>query len=162
MSYSFAKMLDDLTSGYGIPFSGRELIELQRRDPTNIDWDSVERASAVSDGDYLRALPYGEFLKTSYWRSVRLAVFRKRGLVCGTCGVKRGRVDVHHRTYKNHGHELLHLDDLIVLCRACHMGAHSQALCMNCLCPRGRGLVISPGGRIITCPECSAAEPVAL
>ncbi len=137
-----------LTEGYDIPLSAKELAE-------QAGGSCQEYGGDVREVDRLRALPYKEFLETDYWRSVRLAMFHRHGRSCGLCGVKKGRVDIHHRTYKHHGEELRNLGDLIILCRTCHESAHSPALCMNCLCPRGKGLVLSVSGKILACPECS-------
>jgi len=75
------------------------------------------------DAEHLRKLPYTEFLKTDYWRGVSKLVRVRDGDRCRVCnsGV---RVEVHHRTYANHGNEHLNLGDLTSLCRACHERHH--------------------------------------
>lgn len=45
----------------------------------------------------------------------------KRKFRCQVCNLS-GRLNVHHRSYENHGYENLHLEDLVVLCE----GRHSQ------------------------------------
>lgn len=72
----------------------------------------------------LRSMPYEQFVYTDYWRIVRDMVLWKNK-VCAECG--GGRIfQVHHKTYKHHGYEHLHLEDLIVLCRDCHALLHSK------------------------------------
>lgn len=70
----------------------------------------------------LQALPYPEFLRTPYWRIItaHLRASRRR---CNRCQATRG-LNVHHRTYRNHGREHAHLTDLEVLCRDCHAHEH--------------------------------------
>lgn len=155
MRYPFLHMLEDLTNGYDVPLSPKELREQAARQYYTI---GNGQQKFEQGKEYLCALPYREFLKTEYWRSVKLAVYRIRGRACGKCGKNRGTIDVHHKSYAHHGEELTHLDDLILLCRKCHGLAHSEALCMLCLCPRGKGLILSEGGKIQPCPKCSISE----
>ena len=70
------------------------------------------------------ALPYKEFLDTCYWEIVRKYVLEQRRFRCELCGEGNRILHVHHKTYKNHGAEHLHLDDLIVLCKTCHSKHH--------------------------------------
>lgn len=152
MSYSFLRMLEDLTAGYDIPLRGREISERRRSQYYVV---GIEAPKPEHDAKYLKALPYREFLKTDYWRSVKITVYTRRGRACSKCNAKHGIVDLHHRSYAHHGEELKYLDDLIVLCRKCHKYAHTEAICMNCLCQRGKGLVITARGDIRPCPDCS-------
>lgn len=76
-------------------------------------------------------LPYDEFLDSPYW--IWLSLWMK-GLVeyyCEGCERKfpsEKGLDVHHKTYTHRGFEFPdHLDDLIVLCRACHRRRHFPA-----------------------------------
>ncbi len=74
---------------------------------------------------YLRSLPYERFLDTRYWYAVRRQAMSRSGGRCEPCG--RKSEEVHHRTYRNHGVEHLHLDDLVVLCSSCHQLIHEAA-----------------------------------
>ena len=68
---------------------------------------------------------YLEFLKSDYWKEVRELILKRDDRKCIHCsGTKI--LQVHHKTYKNHGEEHLHLDDLITLCRACHKKIHKR------------------------------------
>jgi hypothetical protein len=69
----------------------------------------------------LRALPYVDYLQTSWWRGLRNQALREADYRCRECGTKRD-LEVHHLTYERLGDELL--DDLEVLCRGCHLGEH--------------------------------------
>lgn len=67
-------------------------------------------------------IPYSEFLNSAYWRSIASHLKDTAGK-CELCGMT-ARLVVHHKTYRHHGDELNHLDDLIVLCRECHEKEH--------------------------------------
>jgi hypothetical protein len=71
----------------------------------------------------LKAMPYSEFLRTDYWHAVKAHV-----LIVESCSMCAGhlKLNVHHRTYKHHGREHLHLEDLIVLCENCHAKFHDK------------------------------------
>lgn len=67
---------------------------------------------------------YKLFLKSKYWQYVRNLVLIRDKKMCVYCD-KKTRLEVHHKTYKNHLKEHLHLKDLITLCRSCHELEHS-------------------------------------
>lgn len=77
----------------------------------------------VGVSEYIKQMPYKDFLLTTYWRGVSLAVRRLSGNVCSSCG-STDRLDVHHLTYKHHGDEVHHLADLSCVCRSCHNSIH--------------------------------------
>ncbi len=79
----------------------------------------------VSEIQKLQELPYREFLNTIYWSIVRNYVVYRRGYRCELCG-KNQNLNVHHKTYENHGSEHSNLDDLILLCRNCHAKFHDK------------------------------------
>lgn len=66
---------------------------------------------------------YHEYLESDHWKDLRRAVLRRAKNKCQMCGSKY-RLDVHHNSYANLGHE--HPDDLIVLCRRCHSLHHGK------------------------------------
>lgn len=71
----------------------------------------------------LRSMPYAAFLNTKYWRSVRSEKITQAEGKCEYCGCALS-LQVHHKTYENHGREHEHLDDLVVLCADCHKREH--------------------------------------
>ena len=71
----------------------------------------------------LMQLDYKDFLKTYYWKAIRLYMIHKNGGHCTFCNHET-RLNVHHRTYDHHGLELFFLDDLVVLCESCHAKEH--------------------------------------
>lgn len=73
---------------------------------------------------FIAQIPYSEFLKSAYWRSIATFLKDKAGK-CELCGAKTGLV-VHHKTYLHHGDEIHHPKDLIVLCRNCHKKEHEK------------------------------------
>lgn len=73
----------------------------------------------------LRALPYEAFLRTAFWRIITAHLKSERG-ECARCHSRHG-LQVHHKSYSNHGLEHENLDDLEVLCRYCHATEHGLA-----------------------------------
>lgn len=72
------------------------------------------------------AMPYTDFLKTPYWEGIRCYKLRRAKYSCELCSAK-AKLNVHHRTYKNHGLEhrrSIADSDLIVLCEKCHKKFH--------------------------------------
>lgn len=72
---------------------------------------------------YIRKMPYREFLKTPYWKAIANFQKYESDYCCVICGSK-DILNVHHKTYQNHGEEALHLEDLITVCRKCHKEIH--------------------------------------
>lgn len=70
-----------------------------------------------------KGLPYSKFIKSRYWKLVRMWVRKRDGYKCTTCG-SRVNLQVHHLTYKHHYREHLHLQDLTTLCRRHHEEQH--------------------------------------
>lgn len=69
-----------------------------------------------------RFLPYHEYIKSKEWRAVRKRYKdSKLPWECAVCG-DTGALDLHHRTYKNLGHE--RLMDLLPLCKLHHQAVH--------------------------------------
>ena len=73
----------------------------------------------------INSASYEYFLKTPYWKCIAEYKRYKANMKCELCNSK-GLLHVHHKTYKNHGNELFHLDDLIVLCKECHEKFHDK------------------------------------
>ena len=73
-------------------------------------------------------MDYHDFLKTPCWHGVRSYKLRNAKYCCELCG-KKGVLNVHHKTYENHGREFdrdIADSDLIVLCRECHEKFHDK------------------------------------
>jgi hypothetical protein len=71
---------------------------------------------------FLKSMPYGQYLQTDHWQSVRREALERAGHKCQLKESHGGILDVHHRTYKNRGAE--RPEDVIVLCRSCHARHH--------------------------------------
>ena len=71
----------------------------------------------------IRMLPYGIFLQTPYWKVIAENQKRCAGKKCAICGSTKN-LNLHHTTYKNHGDEICHLDDLVTVCQSCHKDIH--------------------------------------
>jgi len=66
---------------------------------------------------------YKHFLKTAYWRQICKVILKRDKYKCSKCESKR-KLQVHHKTYKNHFHEHEHTEDLTTLCEKCHSEIH--------------------------------------
>ena len=88
---------------------------------------SIRYLSAIYNKDmvikYIKKMPYKEFLKTPYWKIISEFQKYNAGYECVICGSKN-ILNVHHTTYKNHGDEITHVEDLITVCRECHKAIH--------------------------------------
>lgn len=92
------------------------------------DWETCRLCDAESYAEYtklyekeLNNMPYDEYLQTSHWHYERLGALNRAKHRCQLCNSTK-HLDVHHRTYKNRGHEKP--EDLTVLCRKCHEHFH--------------------------------------
>jgi hypothetical protein len=68
--------------------------------------------------DFLRALPYADYLLTPEWRAARKQALARAGHRCQICAEHDEGVDVYHKTTERLGEESER--DLIVLCSTCH------------------------------------------
>lgn len=75
----------------------------------------------------VRLLPYQEFLKTDFWQDIRKRKLQAANFSCEDCRHSGSQLDVHHLTYRHHGKEDKHLDELRVLCRNCHSIEHGKS-----------------------------------
>ena len=73
-----------------------------------------------SNPEYLRALPYEQYLRTAHWRELRAEVLARWQGRCENCG--EPACQVHHKTYERLGCE--RPSDLQPLCRRCHEALH--------------------------------------
>lgn len=90
---------------------------LLEKDAIGVDLDYI--ADVIKSN-----LSYTDFLKTPYWEAISYKKKQLAGFRCELCN-NNGYLNVHHRTYKYHGYELYHMDDLIVLCNDCHKKFHN-------------------------------------
>lgn len=77
---------------------------------------------------HIKTMNYYDFLKTPFWDGVRNYKLKNANYCCELCGGK-GVLNVHHKTYENHGREFdvdIADSDLIVLCRNCHEKFHDK------------------------------------
>ena len=72
--------------------------------------------------EYLRSLPYDEYLKTKHWLTLREKVHKRANGKCEYCRFGRPMYAVHHKTYARLGAELL--ADLEAVCHKCHKFRH--------------------------------------
>jgi len=74
--------------------------------------------------DYIKAMPYSIFLQTLYWKTIAEKVRIESKYKCKICN-SSNHLSVHHRTYRNHGYELDHMEDLVCICQECHSKFHN-------------------------------------
>lgn len=86
--------------------------------------DAVTRKRRIDDADPA-TLPYADFLESEYWKILSQRLKAQAGYRCQLCGwTGPTGIEVHHKTYAHRGREIAYLEDLIVLCRACHKKQH--------------------------------------
>jgi hypothetical protein len=78
------------------------------------EWESFGKVQVVD---------YADYLDSKEWADKRAYMLRTAEYRCQTCNSK-GRLEVHHRTYKRIGREVP--QDLTVLCRSCHEAVHAN------------------------------------
>lgn len=68
---------------------------------------------------------YQAYIKSPEWKAVAFKV-RERDKVCRCCGRTEDQevLTVHHSTYRNLYNEGEHLEELILLCKRCHIAIH--------------------------------------
>lgn len=80
-----------------------------------VDWDVIK--------DYIKSMDYYDFLLTPYWKAISEKVRKNAGFKCQICNSSEN-LNVHHRTYYNHGDEIHHMEDLTCICDNCHEKYH--------------------------------------
>lgn len=86
-------------------------------------WEIADKNTRLQFINDLKCKEYVLFLKTDYWMAIRNHCIECSQYKCKKCG-SATNLQVHHKTYVNHGKEHLCLSDLIVLCDHCHYDAH--------------------------------------
>lgn len=69
-------------------------------------------------------MDYSKYLRTKYWRFVRIAIFRRDDKRCGWCHQVERNMEVHHKYYRGRGQE--RPGDLITPCTECHRMHHQK------------------------------------
>lgn len=92
-------------------------IKIQELSYKDIDWSYLK--------DYICSMDYYDFLKTPYWKAIAEKVKYKANHRCQICNSGEN-LNVHHRSYENHGDELRHMEDLICICKNCHEKHHFE------------------------------------
>lgn len=73
---------------------------------------------------------YREYLQTDHWKEFREHALETHGRKCEDCGATDVTLDVHHLTYENIWNE--QLEDVVILCRSCHISRHPEKLRRRC------------------------------
>jgi len=72
----------------------------------------------------VRDLNYNEYMNSIYWNIIKQYVWYSNRK-CLICGLKK-HLQVHHKNYFHLGYEILHLEDLELLCFRCHTKEHGK------------------------------------
>lgn len=72
----------------------------------------------------IKLMSYKDFLNTPYWKAIS-AYLKITRCKCEKCG-KDIELQIHHKTYVHHGMEIFNLNDLICLCKECHIKFHNK------------------------------------
>lgn len=82
----------------------------------------------ISDDTLTPQDKYHKYIKTDEWKSIRETVLSRDNNTCRCCGRTsddpKAALTVHHREYTHLFDEENYLDDLITLCKFCHIGIH--------------------------------------
>lgn len=70
-----------------------------------------------------RQARYIKYLRSRRWMRIRKRAIERAEYRCQVCNGTE-KLEVHHRTYENLGHE--HAMDIIVLCDECHTLFHTH------------------------------------
>lgn len=67
---------------------------------------------------------YQDYIRSQHWQDMRRRFYASGAYkgCCWCCGRRNVPLEIHHRTYKRMGHELI--SDLVALCRECHRESH--------------------------------------
>lgn len=82
-----------------------------------VDWSEIS--------EYIKEMSYSDFLKTPYWKAISERIRYRAKNKCQMCGSDKN-LNVHHRSYENHGDEIHHMEDLICICGNCHSKFHNK------------------------------------
>ena len=87
-------------------------------------FDRLVKSMTEEESIRLKRLPYPEFLKTRYWKTVSKYVKYMAGKKCIVCDSNK-KLRTHHKRYDNKGYEYIHwANDLICICNICHKKIH--------------------------------------
>lgn len=108
---------------HGMP--GRRYYKLVPENITTLLFSSAaeKKEKDLKAKEAFQKMKYADFLKTPYWKEIGIYIRQLYGNKCSICSYPHS-LQVHHTTYKNHGDELHHLEDLVLLCRKCHKNLH--------------------------------------
>lgn len=64
------------------------------------------------------------YLKSPHWGKLKKVALQRADRKCQVCSCQDMKLNVHHNTYQNLGHE--YITDLVVLCERCHSIHHKN------------------------------------
>ncbi len=97
-----------LFGGIGLADAIGKWYQERRRPPQDEEWEELPTAPRLT---------YHAYLQSDAWHQKREFMLRRAGYRCQVCN-KKGRLELHHRTYERLGEE--RMEDLLVLCSSCH------------------------------------------
>jgi hypothetical protein len=90
-----------------------------RKLESNEIYETEKHLRYIKTNDYL----HKTHLQSRYWKNIRQKALERDSNICQSCKSAEA-TEVHHKTYKNLGKELL--EELISYCRACHGKVHQK------------------------------------
>ena len=88
----------------------------------------ILKAEGVDDGAVMRHnrfLLYSDYQRTLYWYHVSQRTKWAANFKCSKCGCQEN-LQAHHLTYEHRGLEAKYPEDLICLCKKCHLEEHES------------------------------------
>lgn len=98
---------------------------LESLDPLE-DMRRIRALWSPNIGRRLASLPYEDFLRTYYWRTIREHLLLQYRYKCSNCSHHNYPLEIHHTRYDIVGKEHLYLRSLMVLCFVCHGQMHGE------------------------------------
>lgn len=92
--------LDAVARAFEIdPGKLREIVATDEKERRRLAALEAEQSS-LERIQYLRSLPYKEYLQTDHWKHLRSQKLRDAGGRCQLCSAERVALEVHHNTYR--------------------------------------------------------------
>ncbi len=114
----------------------RKLVTRQANFPCRMLCEDSNPCCVTASGmDFMR---YTDYLRTEHWQILRLAALKRYGCKCSICKSTKN-LEVHHKIYRETYWDSL-VQDLQVLCHACHQEEHGFAAPLRLSEPKKRKL----------------------
>lgn len=113
----FKKKIDKELKKYDETYPHREIEKYNKDDKGYISFEE----SGFTD---YKKWYHDIYLNSPHWGKLKKVALQRADYKCQMCSGKNIKLNVHHNTYKNLGHE--YITDLVVLCERCHSKFHDK------------------------------------